>query len=69
MGLKEKGKKGVLKVWDDIYDARLDDKPAPNLLDVYLKREESIYTNPEEFFERTYLTNSMRELVEEVTNS
>jgi predicted AAA+ superfamily ATPase len=69
MGLKELINRGALRVWEDIYDSRLDDKAAPNLHDVHLGREASIYADPKEFFEHTYITNSMRELVEEVAEA
>lgn len=69
MGIKELVKRGILKVWDDLYDVRLDDKAAPNLHDVYLGREASIYADPREFFEHTYMTRSMRELIEEVADA
>jgi predicted AAA+ superfamily ATPase len=69
MGLKEYVQRGIVKVWDDIYDSSLDDKAAPNLCDVYLQREISLYTDPEEFFRHTHLTKSMKELIEEITDS
>jgi len=69
MGLIDLVKKGVIDVWDDVYDARLDDKAAPDLGDIVKGREEPIYSNPEEFFSRTYLTSSMRELIEEVSET
>jgi len=69
MGLVDLVKKGVVEVWDDIYDARLDDKAAPDLGDIVKGREEPIYSNPEEFFNRTYLTSTMRELIEDVSET
>ncbi len=69
MGLREYVEKGIVKVWDDVYDSSLDDKAAPNLCDVYFKREVSLYTDPEEFFKHTYLTKNMKELIEEITDS
>jgi len=69
MGLIDLVKKGVIEVWDDVYDARLDDKAAPDLGDIVKGREEPIYSNPEEFFSRTYLTSSMRELIEDVSET
>ena len=69
MGLKEYVERGDVKVWDDVYDPGLDDKAAPNLCDVYFKREVSLYSDPKEFFRHTYLTKSMRELIEEIADS
>lgn len=70
MGLKDLVRRGVVEVWDDVFDVRLDDKAAPNLSDVYLGREDaSIYAVPEEFFKRTYITRSMRELMEEIVEA
>jgi len=70
VGLRDLVKRGVVEVWDDVFDVRLDDKAAPNLSDVYLGREEaSIYAVPEEFFKRTYITRSMRELMEEIVEA
>jgi predicted AAA+ superfamily ATPase len=69
MGLKEYLQRGDVKVWDDVYDTSLDDKAAPNLCDVYFRREVSLYTDPKEFFKHTYLTKSMRELIEEIADS
>ena len=70
MGLRDLVKRGVVEVWDDVFDVRLDDKAAPNLSDVYLGREKaSIYAVPEEFFKRTYITRSMRELMEEIVEA
>jgi len=69
MGLKEYLQRGDVKVWDDVYDTSLDDKAAPNLCDVYFRREVPLYTDPKEFFKHTYLTKSMRELIEEIADS
>jgi len=69
MGLIDLVRKGVIEVWDDVYDARLDDKAAPDLADVVKGREEPIYSNPEEFFSRTYLTSQMRELIEDISET
>lgn len=69
MGVKDLVRRGVFKVWEDIYQSRLDDKAAPNLCDIYLEREAPIYADPEEFFKRTYMTRSMGELIEEVAEA
>jgi len=69
MGLMDLVKSGAIEVWEDVYDARLDDKAAPDLGDIVKGREEPIYSNPEEFFSRTYLTSSMRELIEDVSET
>jgi hypothetical protein len=70
MGIKELVKSGVLEVWSDIYEPRLDDKAAPNLSDVILGAEkEPMYADAEAFFGRTYLTRSMEELLEETADA
>ncbi len=68
MGIKSLVKNGVIEVWDDIYDPRIDDKAAPDLSDI-LKKEDPTYSNPEEFFKRTYLTKSIEELIEDVADA
>jgi predicted AAA+ superfamily ATPase len=68
MGIKNLIKNGFIELWEDIYDAKLDDKAAPDLSDI-LRREEVIYSNPEEFFKRTYMTKSMEELIEDVAET
>lgn len=69
MGLIDLVRKGVVEVWEDLYDARIDDKAAPDLGDIVKGREEPIYSDPEEFFRRTYVTTSMRELIEDVSET
>ncbi len=68
MGIKSLVENGVIEVWDDIYDLRLDDKAAPDLSDI-LKTEDRTYSDAEEFFKRTYLTKSIEELIEDVADS
>jgi len=68
MGIKSLVENGVIEVWDDVYDSKLDDKAAPDLSDI-LKKEDPTYSNPEEFFKRTYLTKSIEELIEDVANA
>jgi len=69
MGLIDLVRKGVIEIWEDVYDARLDDKAAPDLGDIVKGKEEPIYSNPEEFFRRTYMTSSMRDLIEDVSET
>ena len=66
MGIKSLIKSGLLEVWPDLFDARVDDRAAPDLADVVGGGRESFYSSPDEFFERTYLTTSMRGLIEDV---
>jgi len=65
MGIKNLVKSGLIELWEDVYDARLDDKAAPDLSDILRGEEEPVYSDPEEFFRRTYMTRSMEELIEE----
>ncbi|MCS7097590.1 MAG: ATP-binding protein [Candidatus Methanomethyliaceae archaeon] len=69
MGILSHIKNGLMEVWDDIYDARLDDKAAPDLGDLLRGEEEPMYTNPKEFFARTYLTKSMENLMEDIAET
>ncbi|MEM3970914.1 MAG: DUF499 domain-containing protein, partial [Fervidicoccaceae archaeon] len=66
MGILNYIKNGLMEVWDDINDVRLDDKAAPDLGDLLKGKEEPIYANPKEFFARTYLTENMKKLIEDI---
>lgn len=70
MGIKNLVKNGLIEVWKDVYDARVDDKAAPDLSDILRGEEEkSFYSIPEEFFKRTYMTRSMEELTEDIAET
>ncbi|MEM3648090.1 MAG: DUF499 domain-containing protein [Thermoproteota archaeon] len=69
MGILNMVKNGKIEVWSDIYDARLDDKAAPDLGDILRGEEEPIYADSREFFNRTYLTKSMEGLVEDIAET
>jgi predicted AAA+ superfamily ATPase len=69
MGILNLIKNGLMEVWSDVYDARLDDKAAPDLGDLLRGEEEPIYSNPKEFFNRTYLTKSMEDLIEDIAET
>jgi predicted AAA+ superfamily ATPase len=69
MGILNLIKNGLIEVWSDVYDARLDDKAAPDLGDLLKGEEEPIYSNPKEFFNRTYLTKSMEDLIEDIAET
>jgi len=69
MGIKSFIKNGLIEVWKDVYDARVDDKAAPDLSDILREEEESFYSIPEEFFKRTYMTRSMGELIEDIAET
>ena len=69
MGILHLIKNGSMEIWNDIYDARLDDKAAPDLGDILKGEEEFIYSNPKEFFYRTYLTKSIEELLEDIAET
>ncbi|MFN7106244.1 MAG: DUF499 domain-containing protein, partial [Pyrobaculum sp.] len=56
------------QVWDDVYDVKLDDKVAPDLSDVARGEGDRIYIDAGEFFKRTYLTPSIKEVVKEVAH-
>jgi len=69
LGIKNLLEKGVIEVWEDLYEAKLDDKAAPDLADVVKGKEQPIYSEPEEFFKRTYMTRSIIELIDEVAET
>ncbi|MCY0884117.1 MAG: DUF499 domain-containing protein, partial [Acidianus infernus] len=55
------------KVKEDVFDSKLDDQVAPELSDVILKNAPKVYLDPREFLASTYLTGSMKSLVNEIT--
>jgi len=67
MGIKEKE---ICEPWEDVFDASLDEHLAPELGDLLFGQSEqiSIYTDPYEFFSRTYVTDSMLESLENIIN-
>ncbi len=69
MGIISLIKSGLMDVWEDIYDARLDDKAAPDLGDLLKGEEEPIYSNPKEFFNRTYMTKAVENLIEDIAET
>ncbi|ENN95800.1 hypothetical protein J422_05888 [Methanocaldococcus villosus KIN24-T80] len=58
-----------LKVWKDVLDETLDMQVAPELGDVINKTAHKIYTEPEEFFKRTYFTDSMVQILDRLLNT
>ena len=65
MGIKSCVEKGLLEVWGDVFDARMDDQAAPDLSDV-ISGKRGFYSDPDQFFQRTHLTRGMREVLEDV---
>jgi len=65
MGIKGYAEKGCIEVWPDVFDARMDDEAAPDLADV-ISGGRGFYSDPDRFFQRTHLTNNMREMLEDV---
>jgi len=65
MGIKSLVKNGKIEVWPDLYDPRMDDLAAPDLADA-LEARKSFYSDPDEFFKRTYLTPEMRNILEDI---
>lgn len=68
MGLLSLYKSGKLKVWQDVFNRALDDKAAPDLGDV-VGGGEPLYSDPDQFFARTYMTKSMENLMSEVADA
>ncbi|MEO0242701.1 MAG: DUF499 domain-containing protein [candidate division WOR-3 bacterium] len=68
MGLFSLYRSGKLKVWPDVFNRALDDKAAPDLSDV-IGGGEPIYSDPDQFFARTYMTKSMENLIVEVADA
>jgi hypothetical protein len=59
---------GNNRVREDVLDASLDEHVAPSLGGVVTGNEHKIYTDPEEFFRRTLITESMINLLENIAN-
>jgi len=57
-----------IKIWDDVLDKSLDEKTAPSLGSVYLNKEDKIYIDSTEFFQRTLITRDMIEALENIVN-
>ncbi|MEM3793351.1 MAG: DUF499 domain-containing protein [Candidatus Bathyarchaeia archaeon] len=68
MGLLSLYRSGKLKVWPDVFNRMLDDKAAPDLGDV-VGGGEPIYSDPDQFFARTYMTRSVENLIGEVADA
>ncbi|MEM2189243.1 MAG: DUF499 domain-containing protein, partial [Nitrososphaerota archaeon] len=68
MGLLSLYRSGKLKVWPDVFNRALDDKAAPDLGDV-VGGGEPIYSDPDQFFARTYMTRSVENLIGEVADA
>jgi predicted AAA+ superfamily ATPase len=66
MGIKTLISNGKLKVWPDVMDPGQDGKSAPSLWEVALNIAPKIYGEPEEFFNRTYLTRPMNDMLQSV---
>ncbi|MGC8543605.1 MAG: DUF499 domain-containing protein, partial [Vulcanisaeta sp.] len=54
---------------DDVFDHKLDEKLAPELYEVVLGIADRVYTDPDEFFSSTYITDSMRRIVNGVVKA
>jgi len=57
------------KVREDVFNKSLDDQIAPELSDVIVKKAPTIYLDPREFLSSTYITDSMKSLITEITNA
>ena len=62
MGVKE-----ICKPWEDVFEVAFDEYLAPELGDL-LSGKKNIYTEPYEFFSRTYLTSSILESLENIVD-
>lgn len=60
---------GPFEVWDDVMDETLDTQVAPELGDVVSGNAPEIYTDPLEFFRRTYFTESMLDIIEKLVET
>ncbi|MEM3518652.1 MAG: DUF499 domain-containing protein [Nitrososphaerales archaeon] len=61
------GIKEICEPWDDVFDEKLDEQLAPEWGDL-LSEKRIIYTEPYEFFTRTYLSDSILESLENIIN-
>jgi len=62
------GLKDSVKVWDDVFDITLDERLAPSLWEVYFNKTHRIYSDSLEFFKRTYLSSSMKRILNSIVN-
>jgi predicted AAA+ superfamily ATPase len=63
MGIKE------CKLWDDVFDEKLDDLLAPELFEVVSGKAHEMYTDPYEFFVRTYFSDSILDTLSRVVKA
>ncbi len=68
MGIYDLYKNEKLKIWQDVFSKEIDDKTAPDLGDA-IEGKDTIYSNSEEFFARTYMTKSMEDIIQEVADT
>ncbi|MCD6143899.1 DUF499 domain-containing protein [Thermococcus sp.] len=59
----------VFEIWDDVMDESLDKQVAPEVGDVVSGKAHKIYTDPREFFRRTYFTDSMLDIFERLLDT
>ena len=69
MGIVSLYRNGKLKVWPDLLDRSYDDKAAPDLGEVVGGAGDPLYSDPAQFFARTYLTRQMEDLIGEVADT
>ncbi|MGQ4894445.1 MAG: DUF499 domain-containing protein [Candidatus Njordarchaeia archaeon] len=62
------GIKSIVRIRDDVFEPSLDESLAPSLFEVYFKSAHQIYTNAAKFFDRTYISESMRNLILDIIN-
>lgn len=60
------GIKDVCEVWTDLSSKELDDHLAPEMGDVLIEEGPKIYSDPVEFFKRTYFSDSILDVMEMV---
>ncbi|ADI31341.1 ATP-binding protein [Staphylothermus hellenicus] len=63
------GFKQHVSVREDVLDPSFDEKLAPEIYEVVYGTAPRIYMDPREFFERTYLTDSMKTILSEIGNT
>ena len=57
------------RLWDDVFDEKMDDILAPEIFEVLSKEAHEMYINPNEFFTRTYFSESIIDALKRVVKA
>ena len=60
------GLKTACEIWDDVIDEALDERQAPEIDEVVTGSAHRVYSDPKEFYDRTYLSSSIKEVLRNI---